>query len=292
MVRLKVCLRGGSEIRFIKADLELPDARSFLVRAAAHKLFGVEAPTGDLSDVEIHVGSVLVDDVSLLEKDDELTFSFGGARAGAGNGDDVEINFDSENCPAVAALSRSPPPKAVRGTSGWVYTSKSFGVLAIDHPLRRLAIGLVEHPIVDPLILTTILCNLTTMAWASPLDTLDPSLAWKMQLLAWLEWVYLAVFTSELLAKVVACGLICHRHSYLRDPWNQVCCTVRTSKPFGLHNTLYVRDEADRSSQFAASLSTCTSPASPLTHLDFAHAARFPRRLTRVAAHSLPRGLR
>ena len=35
---------------------------------------------------------------------------------------------------------------------------------------RRLAIYAVEHPIFDPLILTTIIANCATMAWDSPLD--------------------------------------------------------------------------------------------------------------------------
>ena len=52
------------------------------------------------------------------------------------------------------------------------------------------AIGLIEQPYFDPLILLTILCNCVTMAWDSPLD---PPGTWKAGLLGLCEWTYLAM---------------------------------------------------------------------------------------------------
>ena len=52
----------------------------------------------------------------------------------------------------------------------------------------------------DPLILLTILANCTTMAWESPLDPEGTS---KAAFIAVCEWVYLAIFTFELVIKVI-----------------------------------------------------------------------------------------
>ena len=121
--------------------------------------------------------------------------------------------------PPLAALRSKRPPKAVQGPSGWVYHSTSFGFLRPHDWPRSLAISIVEAPLFDPLILLTIMCNCTTMAWASPLD---PPGTEKEAILAVLEWVYLYVFTFELLTKMVAYGLVMHDHSYLRDAWCQL----------------------------------------------------------------------
>ena len=43
-----------------------------------------------------------------------------------------------------------------------------------------------------------------------------------------LEWVYLAIFTFELLTKVVAYGFLLHDGAYLRDAWCQLDLVVVT----------------------------------------------------------------
>ena len=93
-----------------------------------------------------------------------------------------ELQLEEEPVyPPISALGSSNPPAAVQGDSGWVYHSTSLGCLKPHHLPRRIAIATVEAPFFDPLILTTILCNCTTMAWASPLD---PPGTWKQDLLA------------------------------------------------------------------------------------------------------------
>ena len=111
------------------------------------------------------------------------------------------------------------PPEAVQGPSGWVYHSTSLGWMRPHHRLRFVAIHIVESPIFDPFIMITIMCNCITMAWASPLD---PPGTEKAAFLAYMEWVYLYIFTFELVMKILAYGLICHPHSYLRDAWCQL----------------------------------------------------------------------
>ena len=145
------------------------------------------------------------------------------ARAEAGEESDEELELaEAKVYPGLSALDGDKPARAVKGPSGWIYHSTAFGILRPHHFPRKLAIHIIENPIFDPLILITIMCNCTTMAWSSPLDPLDPSLAWKGELLAKLEWIYLYIFTFELTVKMIGYGLVCHPHSYLRDAWCQL----------------------------------------------------------------------
>ena len=111
----------------------------------------------------------------------------------------------------------------VQGPSGKVYGSTSVWGLRPGSEPRRSSIRIVETWLFDPIILTTILANCATMAWQSPLD---PCCTWKERVIGRLEWVFLLVFTAELLIKVTAYGLVLNRGSYLRDSWCQLDFTV------------------------------------------------------------------
>ena len=63
------------------------------------------------------------------------------------------------------------------------------------------------------------------MAWESPLDPPGTS---KAAFIDVCEWVYLWIFTFELLTKVVAYGFLMHKGSYLRDAWCQLDFVVVT----------------------------------------------------------------
>lgn len=117
---------------------------------------------------------------------------------------------------AVADLSRPNPPDSVGGRNGRVYEGKSLGFLRPADLPRRIAIFIVESRFFDPFILFTIMCNCATMAWESPLD---PVGTWKSHFIAVCEDIYRIIFTFELLAKVVAYGLLLNSQSYLRDAW-------------------------------------------------------------------------
>jgi hypothetical protein len=111
--------------------------------------------------------------------------------------------------------------KEVLGTSGKVYA----GVLGCSPGLpvwrepRRSAILIVESKWFDPFILVTILVNCCMMASESPLD---PEGTQKEAILGVFEWVFLIIFTLELLSKALAYSLFWHREAYLRDPWCQL----------------------------------------------------------------------
>ena len=122
----------------------------------------------------------------------------------------------------LAAADRSEIER-VQGPSGKIYGSTSLvGLRPGDEP-RRTAIRLVESRPFDPIILMTILANCGTMAWASPLD---PCCTWKERFIDRCEWVFLGIFTTEMLLKITAYGFMLNRGSYLRDAWCQLDFTV------------------------------------------------------------------
>ncbi len=127
--------------------------------------------------------------------------------------------------PGLDALYSSPDEFEVLGPSGKIYREQALFCLLPGYEPRRSAIMFIESRYFDPFILLTILANCATMAWESPLDT--PG-TWKADVIGVFEWFFLSIFTSELLIKVLAYGLVMHRGSYLRDPWCQLDFVVVT----------------------------------------------------------------
>ena len=112
-------------------------------------------------------------------------------------------------------LARGPPPvppatiaelglwsaKECKGPSGRVYMGTSLCCLSVHQQPRCAAIRTVEAAWFDPVILTTIVLNCATMAWESPLDRCCTR---KADFIDVMEWIYLLIFTFELIAKVGA----------------------------------------------------------------------------------------
>ena len=108
---------------------------------------------------------------------------------------------DEDDLAGLEGLDERPARKQVVGPSGRVYASTSLCHLAVADPPRRWAIRLVEHALFDTLVLVAILCNCATMAWDSPLDPPDTP---KAVFIERCEAVYLAIFTVEMLTKILA----------------------------------------------------------------------------------------
>ena len=131
--------------------------------------------------------------------------------------------------PGLVALYADPPAKIIKGdVSGRTYGGRSFGCLRPYHLPRRLAIHALESCCFEPFILTVILANLLTMAWASPLD---PPGTWKADFLERIEPIYLYIYTVELALKTIAYGLTGTPSPYLHDPW----CLLHACAHHGAH---------------------------------------------------------
>ena len=126
---------------------------------------------------------------------------------------------DDDETDGLEGLNASPPKETVIGHGGKIYTDRTFSLLDVADEPRRSAILLIERPWFDPLILITIMCNCTTMAWESPLD---PTGTLKSSFIDVCEWIYLLIFTVEMLSKILAYGFAFHKQAYLQDPWCQL----------------------------------------------------------------------
>ena len=50
----------------------------------------------------------------------------------------------------------------------------------------------------------------------------DPTLEIRPPYLVYMDYIFIVVFTIEMITKIIAQGFIMQPHSYLRDPWNVV----------------------------------------------------------------------
>ena len=119
----------------------------------------------------------------------------------------------------VEALWDHDPPDEVVGRTRTAYFGTSFLCLRPGTEPRRSAIFLVESTWFEPVMLATILTNCVMMALDSPLDPTD---TWKASVIHNAEDAFIAIFTFELVCKVLVNGFLTHEGAYLRDPWNQL----------------------------------------------------------------------
>jgi uncharacterized protein YjbI with pentapeptide repeats len=87
------------------------------------------------------------------------------------------------------------------------------------NPLRRTLYRVVQHPLFDSFIIVIVLASSVALTLDSPRLEPDEPLA---QLLHTLDYVWMAIFVLELLAKSIAFGFLNGRRAYLRSVWNQL----------------------------------------------------------------------
>ncbi|XP_066950871.1 sodium channel protein 1 brain-like isoform X1 [Macrobrachium rosenbergii] len=84
--------------------------------------------------------------------------------------------------------------------------SKSLFLFSPWHPLRRAAIFLSTNQYFDYIVMATILLNCVFLAMT--------------ETVAEAEYMFLAIYSAEMLVKTVAKGFILNKYTYLRNPWN------------------------------------------------------------------------
>ena len=95
----------------------------------------------------------------------------------------------------------------------------------MTNPFREKIIKIVVNPWFDKIILATIVANSIVLAAEDPA-------AEKNKLAEILDYIFLTIFSIEMVLKIIAMGFGMRPHSYLRDPWNIV-------SPHLLYHTIY-----------------------------------------------------
>ncbi|NP_001191637.1 sodium channel alpha-subunit SCAP1 [Aplysia californica] len=101
-------------------------------------------------------------------------------------------------------------------------------LLSPFNPIRRIAIYILVHPIFSLLVMMTILVNCVFMA----ITSYTPP--------AFVEHIFLGIYTVEAVVKVLSRGFVLKPFTYLRDPWNwldffviSIAYMTMTVKSFG-----------------------------------------------------------
>eukprot|EP00039_Didymoeca_costata_P023887 m.8605 g.8605 ORF g.8605 m.8605 type:complete len:2172 (+) comp3929_c0_seq1:301-6816(+) len=89
----------------------------------------------------------------------------------------------------------------------------SLYCLHFKHPFRIMIHELTSSRLFENVILFVILLNCIVLAATDPTEEENP-------VLEGLEYMFLAIFSIEMLLKIIARGFVRYPHTYLRDPWN------------------------------------------------------------------------
>lgn len=147
-----------------------------------------------------------------------------------------EIDSPDKDAAAMAAssakLSNDPPDdrhsEALRGNDDEdmedyaAFTpvgpvGRSLFLFSEHNRVRRWAFNLIAHPYFDSTILVLITVSSITLAMDNPLA--NPASRLSI-LLTRLDTVFAIMFALEMVAKIIALGLVMHKGAYLRSSWN------------------------------------------------------------------------
>ncbi len=107
------------------------------------------------------------------------------------------------------------PKKVKEPATQKVYANMSICCMTVTNPFREKILAIVMNAWFDRYILLVIMANCVFLA----ID--DPSKeALNYQIVA--DYVFLVIYTLEMVLKIIAMGFVLRPLSYLRDAWNIV----------------------------------------------------------------------
>jgi hypothetical protein len=95
--------------------------------------------------------------------------------------------------------------------------------LTVTNGFRKAAVKMAENPWFENTILFFIILNSILTA----ID--DPKLIVRPQWLQVFDYIFITVFSAEMIVKIVAMGFVMQQNTYLRDPWNAVSLKFLTA---------------------------------------------------------------
>ncbi|XP_058807730.1 muscle calcium channel subunit alpha-1 isoform X4 [Phymastichus coffea] len=124
--------------------------------------------------------------------------------------------------PAQAAAAKRPARRG--GKSQPDRPQRALFCLTTKNPLRAFCIRIVEWKPFEWLILLTIFANCIALAVYTPYPFQDSNDV--NAVLEKVEYVFLVIFTSECVMKIIAYGFVAHQGAYLRNTWNFLDFTI------------------------------------------------------------------
>jgi len=119
-----------------------------------------------------------------------------------------------------AAGAAAAPKKTVRKMpKAPERAQRALFCLDLKNPIRKQCIAIVEWKPFEWLILITICANCIALGAQTPFPNSDTNLVNNV-LDEYVENLFLFIFTTECVLKIVACGFFMHSEAYLRNGWN------------------------------------------------------------------------
>ncbi|CAF4890678.1 unnamed protein product, partial [Rotaria sp. Silwood1] len=128
------------------------------------------------------------------------------------------LDIPTGNNPWNAVLKQAEIRRRKRRQTTPEHPRRALFCLTLDNKLRRTCIKLVEWKPFEYLVLFTIFCNCAALALSKPLPNNDTTPT--NYILEQIEYIFLAIFTLEVILKIIAYGLCLHPNAYLRSGWN------------------------------------------------------------------------
>lgn len=141
----------------------------------------------------------------------------------------ADVNGSAANAAAAAAAAGAapvPPKRPIRrgGKPQPDRPVRALFCMNLKNPLRKICIDIVEWKPFEYLILLTIFANCVALAVYTPYPNSDSNQT--NAYLEKIEYIFLVIFTSECVMKVIAYGFALHPGAYLRNGWNLLDFTI------------------------------------------------------------------
>jgi hypothetical protein len=139
--------------------------------------------------------------------------------------DGAAANGNAANA-AGANAAPAPPKRPVRrgGKPQPDRPQRALFCMTLKNPLRKLCIDIVEWKPFEYLILLTIFANCVALAVFTPFPNSDSNQT--NAYLEKIEYIFLVIFTTECVMKIIAYGFAMHPGAYLRNGWNLLDFTI------------------------------------------------------------------
>ncbi|XP_017892199.1 sodium channel protein 60E-like isoform X2 [Ceratina calcarata] len=121
----------------------------------------------------------------------------------------TNTNLSQPNC-TVDHSRRSTTSSTTKFTA-----TNSWFIFSPWNPMRRFCIYLSTNQYFDYLVMATIILNCAFLAMT---ETIEEA-----------EYIFLAIYTAEMVIKSIAKGFVLNKYTYLRNPWNWLDFVVITS---------------------------------------------------------------
>ncbi|XP_073814262.1 ca[2+]-channel protein alpha[[1]] subunit D isoform X3 [Musca autumnalis] len=132
--------------------------------------------------------------------------------------EDAVCNTDADNVSSKQKATTQKRTQRRTGKQQLDRPERALFCLTLKNPLRIFCIKIVDSKLFEYFILLTIFANCVALAVYTPFPSGDSNIT--NQMLEKIEYIFLVIFTSECVMKIIAYGFVLHAGSYLRNGWN------------------------------------------------------------------------